>query len=78
MNNFNIHRLFIASVLIAIKYNEDDYYDNNYYAKVGGISLSEMNKLEFEFVKCCGFQFFVELDLYLKYKNYLTGSRKVI
>ena len=34
-------------MLLAIKYNEDDYYSNKYYARVGGISLCELNELEY-------------------------------
>ncbi len=32
--------------MVAIKYHDDDYYKNEYYAKVGGITLSEINKYE--------------------------------
>ena len=34
-------------MVLAIKYNEDDYYSNKYYAKVGGINLEEINTLEY-------------------------------
>lgn len=29
---YNIHRILFAGILIAIKYNEDEFYDNKYYA----------------------------------------------
>jgi len=29
--------------MVAIKFHDDDYYKNEYYAKVGGISLGEIN-----------------------------------
>ena len=51
LNKYNIHRIIISSVLLAIKYNEDDYFSNMYYAKVGGTSLKEINFLEIEFMK---------------------------
>jgi hypothetical protein len=31
--------------MVAAKYVEDFYYKNEYYAKVGGISRSEINAL---------------------------------
>lgn len=34
-----MHRFLLACILISIKYNDDDYYKNAYYAKVGGVSL---------------------------------------
>ena len=46
LNSHNIHRIILASLILAIKYNEDDYYSNEYYAKVGGIALKELNRLE--------------------------------
>jgi len=32
--------------MIAIKYHDDEYFKNEYYAKVGGISKQEINCLE--------------------------------
>jgi hypothetical protein len=58
-------------VLLAIKYNEDDYFSNEYYAKVGGISLPEINMLEAEAFQMMNFSLFVEEDFYEKYYAYL-------
>ena len=44
---YNIHRIILSCMILALKYNEDDYYSNKYYAKVGGISLKELNELEY-------------------------------
>ena len=46
LNIYNIYKLLIVALNLAIKFNEDDYSDNKYTAKVGGIKLKEMNKLE--------------------------------
>ncbi|XP_059651659.1 cyclin-U4-1-like [Cornus florida] len=50
INSFNVHRLLIASVMISAKFMDDMYYNNAYYAKVGGISTTEMNFLEVDFL----------------------------
>ncbi|KAI9112763.1 hypothetical protein K1719_016266 [Acacia pycnantha] len=50
MNSFNVHRLLITSVMVAAKFMDDMYYNNAYYAKVGGISTVEMNFLELDFL----------------------------
>eukprot|EP00211_Chloroparvula_japonica_P014379 CAMPEP_0119139104 /NCGR_PEP_ID=MMETSP1310-20130426/26886_1 /TAXON_ID=464262 /ORGANISM="Genus nov. species nov., Strain RCC2339" /LENGTH=239 /DNA_ID=CAMNT_0007130363 /DNA_START=104 /DNA_END=823 /DNA_ORIENTATION=- len=47
----NIHRLLITSVVVAMKYVEDECFTNRYMAKVGGVSLSELNRLETQFLK---------------------------
>ena len=36
---YNIHRILFASIIIAIKYNEDSFYDNKYYAEIAGITI---------------------------------------
>lgn len=57
----------MASFLISVKYNEDIYFSNEFYAKVGGIPLAELDKLEYEFLVLTNFNTFVGPDLYSKY-----------
>ena len=71
---YNIHRILFASVLTSIKYNEDIYYDNNYYAQVAGVRCKELNLIEFNYLELIEFQLFIEERQYLKYKNYLENS----
>ena len=56
----NIHRLILACMILAIKFNEDDYYSNEYYAKVGGISMKEMNQLESNSLLLLDFNVFID------------------
>ena len=44
---YNIHRLLFAAILIAIKYNEDIYFENTYYSQIAGISVKELKKIEY-------------------------------
>tara|TARA_B110000263_G_C15301590_1_gene508269 strand:+ start:2397 stop:2897 length:501 start_codon:yes stop_codon:yes gene_type:complete len=46
----NIHRFYLISLITAVKYNDDFYFDNLFYAKCGGLSLTEFNKLEIHFL----------------------------
>ncbi|XP_062201070.1 cyclin-P4-1-like [Phragmites australis] len=50
VDSFNVHRLLITSVLTAVKFVDDICYNNAYFARVGGISLAEMNYLEVDFL----------------------------
>lgn len=61
---------------MSIKYNEDDYYSNSFYAKVGGVSLQEINSLEVEFMKMLKYTFFIDDELFNKYKQYLNTYEK--
>ena len=47
----NIYKIYLAAIILAIKYNEDYIDDNQYFSKVGGVSLTEINTLEREFLK---------------------------
>ena len=66
---FNIHRLVFACLIVAIKYNEDDYYSNEYYAKVGGITLKKLNILEYNILILLDFNVFVDEVIYESYEN---------
>ena len=63
----NIYKLILASMVIAIKYNEDNFYSSEVYAKLGGLSVPELNYLEFQFLIQIKFSLFIEKDLFNKY-----------
>ncbi|GBE89220.1 PHO85 cyclin-7 [Sparassis crispa] len=47
---YNIHRLIIAGITVADKFFSDVFYTNSRYAKVGGLTLAELNILELQFL----------------------------
>ena len=71
ITKFNVHRLLLSSLIISIKINEDDFYSNSFYSKVGGVTLSEMNNLEDEFLRYIRFCLWTDINLFYKYKDYL-------
>lgn len=62
-----IYRLFLTSILLASKFIDDKFYSNEYYAKIGGITLEELNKLEIEFLQTINFECFVSKSEYLHF-----------
>ena len=70
---YNIHRILFTSILVSIKYNEDQYYDNKYYAEIAGVKLKELNTIEYNFLHMINFQLFVNDETYRKYKLYLDN-----
>ena len=80
INNYNIFKLILAAMVVAIKFNEDEYYTSDFYAKLGGISKLEMNLLEYEFVTMINFNLFIKEDLFYQYydllKNYENKNDK--
>eukprot|EP00931_Biecheleriopsis_adriatica_P007156 TRINITY_DN108474_c0_g1_i1.p1 TRINITY_DN108474_c0_g1~~TRINITY_DN108474_c0_g1_i1.p1 ORF type:complete len:280 (-),score=69.50 TRINITY_DN108474_c0_g1_i1:60-899(-) len=46
VSNLTIHRLLAVATLVSAKFSDDVYFSNAYYAKVCGLSLQELNRLE--------------------------------
>jgi len=72
-NNFlltelNVHRVVICAVLLAAKFFDDAYYNNAYYAKVGGVLVSEINGLEVDFLFRINFSLHVSPEEFEKYR----------
>lgn len=51
LNSWTIHRFLLVATMISQKAMEDYFYTNDHYAKVGGVSLEELNCLELDFLK---------------------------
>jgi len=73
VNSLNIHRLLITSIMLAAKFFDDQYFNNAYYAKVGGVPCTEINSLEVEFLFLCNFALFVNTDTYSQYYTELCN-----
>ncbi len=69
---YNIHRILFSSVLISIKYNEDSYYDNTFYAQIAGIKPNELKLLEYKFLELNDFNVYVKDTEYEQYEKYLV------
>ena len=69
LNEKNIHKIFLTAIIIAIKYNEDEYLTNNYYAKVGGILQKELFRLEYSFLNILNFNVYIDETIYKNYKD---------
>jgi len=64
-----LHKLMLTSCVISLKYNMDDYYDNNYYAKIGNTTLTELNKMEKDFLERIEYKLFIDENEFKRYKN---------
>ena len=69
----NIHRIIFSAILVSIKYNEDSYYDNKYYAEIAGVKLKELKLLEYNFITTLHFNLFIQDSIYEKYRQYLDN-----
>ena len=72
----NIHRIIFSSILISIKYNEDNYFDNQFYSEIAGVKLKELKLLEYNFISLLHFNLFIQDEIYDRYKKNLFDFEK--
>ena len=72
LSEYNIYKILFTSIIIAIKYNEDLFYDNKYYARIAGVTLKELKKMEIEFLELIKFELYVNKNIFEKYKRYIN------
>ena len=78
LTELNVHRVVITAVLLAAKFYDDAYYNNAYYAKVGGVLVSEMNGLEIDFLFRVNFSLHVAPDIFTRYRSELMVHSSVV
>ena len=71
LTELNIHRILFTAILLSLKYNEDLIYKMDYYAKIAGVSLKELKKLETEFVSKINFDLYINENDFENYRDYL-------
>ncbi|KAJ1433070.1 Cyclin-like [Sesbania bispinosa] len=67
LTSLNVHRLLITSIMLAAKFMDDAFFNNAYYAKVGGVSTCEINRLEMSFLFGIDFRLQVSVDTFGSY-----------
>ncbi|KAL8272491.1 hypothetical protein Esti_003614 [Eimeria stiedai] len=55
----NVHRLVVTALMVAVKFADDTFYSNAYYAKVGGLPVKEINYLEATLLRMLRFRLHV-------------------
>ena len=73
ITKLNVYKLLFISILISLKYNEDEIYSNNYYSQIAGVSIEELSKLEYEYAILLNFNFFINDEIFNQYKYALEG-----
>jgi hypothetical protein len=69
--------LLLVSIIISIKFHDDEFFKNEYYARVGGISKQEINNLESEFLALIGFKLFVDPEEFDNYSSRLAKYSEI-
>ncbi|XVF13359.1 hypothetical protein REPUB_Repub08aG0201600 [Reevesia pubescens] len=69
--SLNVHRLLVTSVMVASKILDDEHYNNAFYARVGGVSNTELNRLELELLSLLDFGVTVSSRVFESYCSHL-------
>ncbi|KAK4357380.1 hypothetical protein RND71_022990 [Anisodus tanguticus] len=77
LTSVNVHRLLITSVMLAAKFIDDAFYNNAYYARVGGVTTKELNKLEMKFLFGLDFRLHVSVQTFGSYCSLLEKEGTV-
>lgn len=71
VTRLSIHRLLAIATVVSAKFMDDIYYSNSYYAKVCGLSLRELNRLEATFI------FLIKWEMAVSAEEYATYLKQV-
>lgn len=77
LTSFNVHRVVLACLLLAVKINEDEVRSNHYYARVGGVPLAELNRLEAVLCTALDWRLYVSRDVYTQYLRRVRERRSI-
>ena len=72
----NIFRILLIFVYISITLNEDINIKPEFYSKVAGVSVKDLNMLEFQMCVAMNFEFFIKSDYYQQYFAYFCKNGK--
>ena len=70
----NIHRILLIFVYLSIKFNEDIKIKEDYYAKIAGVSVKDLNTLEYQICVGMNFDFYVKSEYYQQYFVYFCKN----
>jgi hypothetical protein len=72
VNSLTIHRFLIVAAMIASKSLSDSFWTNKTYARIGGISPSELASLELEFLFRVKWQIVPQPEALVDYYHHLV------
>jgi hypothetical protein len=73
LTDYNVYKIYLISIVLAIKYNEDNLDTNRVFSEVGGISLEKLNFLERKFLKSIDYKLYITNDLFKVYEENLKS-----
>ncbi|CCD25294.1 cyclin family protein NDAI_0E04770 [Naumovozyma dairenensis CBS 421] len=77
VNSCTVHRLILAGITVSSKFLSDFTYSNKRYAQASGLTLEELNYLEFQFLRLTNFNLSVSLNELEDYGTALCSCSQI-
>eukprot|EP01062_Namystynia_karyoxenos_P018407 TRINITY_DN16861_c0_g1_i1.p1 TRINITY_DN16861_c0_g1~~TRINITY_DN16861_c0_g1_i1.p1 ORF type:complete len:234 (+),score=64.56 TRINITY_DN16861_c0_g1_i1:101-802(+) len=71
LTSMNVHRILLAALVIMAKHCSDSHFCNSWYARVGGIALPDLNRLETTFLQCMDWECWVDISEFTEFRESL-------
>ena len=71
LNKFNIYKILFTSILISLKFYEDEIFTNSYYSQIAGVSEKELIIMEYDFFILLNFNLFIKEEIFNTFKKAL-------
>ena len=79
LTDYNKHRILLTSLVLASKTTDDNPLTNTLFARIGGVTVAELNRLERNFLKDIEWETFVSKSTFTQYYQFFaTFARKKI
>lgn len=74
LTDMNCHRVILTALVLAIKYVDDEVFSNAHYARVGGVTVKELNELEMKMLSIMDWKMTVSPETYALFEDGLVQS----
>lgn len=79
ITHLSAHRLWTVCCVVASKFLHENTPDMDYFARVGGLDMAELNRLELQFLLLIGYECFVSPESLLHaQRRYLREALRVL
>ena len=71
LTRFNVHKLLLVSIMAASKFYDDEHLCNKNWAAIGGVEVSDINRLECEFLSNIDYRLNVDVNEFITYAIFM-------
>ena len=76
LSESNVHKVFFTCLMETHKFFDDNTFTNKDYAKMCGVSVDDLLKMEIYFLESINFNLFIKDDEFKKYKDNFEQFKK--